>query len=132
MKKSNLSDMSRRKVLLGSGIALTTALAGCSSDETGDGNGSEEDADLEVVYNYRRYDRLAAPNDEGWYFESDEEEDYIGVQVEVTNQTREETSVRPYEFSLIADGSTDDVSFHSQSLTEDLDSVAPVRTPRPR
>lgn len=33
--------MNRRKVLLGSGIILTTALAGCSSDET-NGNGSDD------------------------------------------------------------------------------------------
>lgn len=33
--------MNRRKVLLGSGIALTTVLAGCSSDETNDENGNE-------------------------------------------------------------------------------------------
>jgi len=38
--------MNRRKLLLGSGVALSTVLAGCSSDETsdesgnGDGNGS--------------------------------------------------------------------------------------------
>lgn len=32
--------MNRRKVLLGSGVALSTILAGCSGDETNEGNGN--------------------------------------------------------------------------------------------
>lgn len=35
--------MERRKILLGSGAALATVLAGCSSDETGDDSGSNDD-----------------------------------------------------------------------------------------
>lgn len=42
--------MERRKILLGSGAALATVLAGCSSDETGDesnsGNGNGDDEPL--------------------------------------------------------------------------------------
>ncbi|WP_226041557.1 hypothetical protein [Natrinema sp. DC36] len=40
--------MNRRKLLLGSGVALSTVLAGCSSDETadgGNGNGDDDDDD---------------------------------------------------------------------------------------
>ncbi|ELY68082.1 hypothetical protein [Natrinema versiforme] len=35
--------MERRKILLGSGAALATVLAGCSSDETGDDSDSNDD-----------------------------------------------------------------------------------------
>ncbi|WP_226039268.1 hypothetical protein [Natrinema sp. DC36] len=37
--------MERRKILLGSGAALATMLAGCSSDETGDESDSNDDND---------------------------------------------------------------------------------------
>ncbi|MGQ3411105.1 hypothetical protein ACT4ML_02430 [Natrinema sp. LN54] len=37
--------MERRKILLGSGAALATVLAGCSSDETGDDSESNDDDD---------------------------------------------------------------------------------------
>ncbi|QLK27359.1 hypothetical protein HYG81_07085 [Natrinema zhouii] len=37
--------MERRKILLGSGAALATVLAGCSSDETGDESNSNDDGD---------------------------------------------------------------------------------------
>lgn len=37
----NRTDMNRRELLLGSGIALSTALAGCAGDETSDGNGDD-------------------------------------------------------------------------------------------
>ncbi|SER11429.1 hypothetical protein [Natrinema salaciae] len=37
--------MERRKILLGSGAALATVLAGCSSDETGDDSESNNDGD---------------------------------------------------------------------------------------
>ncbi|OLZ39959.1 hypothetical protein A6E15_02720 [Natrinema saccharevitans] len=35
--------MERRKILLGSGAALATVLAGCSSDETGDDESNDDD-----------------------------------------------------------------------------------------
>ncbi|MDS0475374.1 hypothetical protein [Natrinema sp. 1APR25-10V2] len=35
--------MERRKILLGSGAAIATVLAGCSSDETGDDSNSNDD-----------------------------------------------------------------------------------------
>lgn len=37
--------MHRRKVLLGTGTALSAIIAGCASDDTGDENGSEDEAD---------------------------------------------------------------------------------------
>ncbi|ELZ08132.1 hypothetical protein C478_18962 [Natrinema thermotolerans DSM 11552] len=37
--------MERRKILLGSGAALATVLAGCSSDETGDDDSNDDDDD---------------------------------------------------------------------------------------
>lgn len=37
--------MHRRKVLLGTGTALSAIIAGCASDDTGDENGSEDETD---------------------------------------------------------------------------------------
>ena len=119
--------MNRRKVLLSSGIALTTALAGCSSDETGDENGSDngedDEAELSVVYNYRRFEKLTTPDNDDVFYESDEETQYVGAQVQVTNETDEEVSVNPDALYVLADGGVDDVTIHAQSKTDPLDSI---------
>ena len=54
--------MERRKILLGSGTALATVLAGCSSDETGsDSNDNDESTDGETGDNGDSSDETDVP-----------------------------------------------------------------------
>ena len=54
--------MERRKILLGSGAALATVLAGCSSDETGsDSNDNDESTDGETGDNGDSSDETDVP-----------------------------------------------------------------------
>lgn len=121
--------MKRRTLLLSSSAALSAILAGCSSDETASASSSisEDDVALEVAYNYRAYDRLTTPDNEDVY-ESDNETQYVGVQVEVTNVTDDELSVSKDAFSVRADGTTDGVTIHGQSNTEPLESISAGET----
>lgn len=129
--------MNRRKVLVGSGIAFSTALAGCSSGETGSENGEDNgnesenggedkssEAELSGVYNYRKYDRVTAPDsDDGVYWVSDEETQYVGAQVQLTNKTNGELSLGGYELAVLAGDAGGNITFHAQSNTEPLEAI---------
>ncbi|WP_323190451.1 hypothetical protein [Halostella sp. PRR32] len=148
--------MNRREMLLGSGIVLSTVLAGCSSGgsddddsaddnetddtETDDAGGADEDttnstdtyesenAEFSAVYNYRRYDRLSTPDSEGVYYESDDENQYVGAQIKVTNETDGDLSMQQHALYVLADGGVDGVSIHGQSKTDPLESIGAGET----
>lgn len=100
-----------------------------SDDDSADDGGSENgDAEFAVVYNYQRFDRMTTPDNPDVYYESDDEDQYVGVQIEITNQTDEELTLGDFELSILADGGLDGVSMHAQSETDPLDPIGAGET----
>ena len=122
--------MNRRKLLLASGVTLSTALAGCSSDETDDENGNEseneaengsadaevpeqpeistEDVDpddaatsLTISWNATVFDAMSRTDDEGQYI-SDDGERYLVLAKRIENTGDEETSFATGELVVTA------------------------------
>ena len=92
------------------------------------GSNTNNNADFRVVYNYKRYETLTIPGNEGVSYSSDNEEQYVGVQIKVTNTEDEELSLGSTELWILADGSSEDVSIHAQSETGPLESISPDET----
>lgn len=112
--------MERRTFLRVSGVTLTSLLAGCLGGDNGD------DADLTIEWNYQRYAELDSPG--GGTFVTDEETEYVGVELRITNHTNSEVSILDDSFGLPAyrlhvDGDNEPVSMHLQSQTEGLESI---------
>ncbi len=121
--------MNRRELLSGTGLVLSLVVAGCSSDQSSANNSDEnESGAVTVAYNWQRYNRLTTPDSEGVYYESTDEKQYVGVQLNVTNETDSELSIGEYELSMLADGSTENVSLHAQSQTGPLESIGADET----
>jgi len=95
-------------------------LAGCLNDDS-DGAGDDLDrasddesptqgmSPLEVAYNYRRYDSVPKARGDGRW-ESDDETQYVGVTVQVTNPGNEERSMDDSELWILANGSSQNVN----------------------
>ena len=130
--------MERRKYLATISTTVSgVTLAGCSGDsdngdsgsDDGDGGGSEVSAE----WNYKQYNRVRFPSQsEGVFFESDDETQYIGVQLKITNDMSSSANLiyveTAPEVTLSADGSTDDVTIHSKSEYSSLESVGAGET----
>ncbi len=129
---NTLNRMQRRKYLAAtvSGVAL----AGCSSDSNdgdsgGDGGGNEVSAE----WNHKQYNKVRFPSQsEGVFFESDDETQYIGVQLKITNDMSSSANLiyvgTAPEVTLSADGGTDDVTIHNKSEYSSLESVGAGET----
>jgi hypothetical protein len=117
--------MNRRECLVTISATLSgVALAGCS------GNSGEENSDVTAEWNSKEYDRVRFPSqDEGVFFESDSETQYVGVQLKATNETSESLAlvydeyITVPEITLFADNSNEDVSLHGQSKVSPLENV---------
>lgn len=127
---------------------MVAALAGCSSNDTeemetldesddteveetdfSDNSGGGDDSpDFSVDWNLRRYDKLTTPDNENVYYESTAEEQYVGVQVRVTNEIDDELTLGDHELSVVANGTTDEVSIHAQSRTDPFESITAGET----
>lgn len=121
------------------GFALGGCVGGDSGDDANGGNGNSDDtgngndaANATVEWNHREYDRVRFPHQsEGVSFVSDDETQYVGVQLKLTNETSETqsfVSVGAPEVTLFADGSNDAVSIHLQSPIATFDEVAAGET----
>lgn len=116
--------MERRKILLGSGAALATVLAGCSSSETGEEN--PEDDDQESFGD--EDDENTSDEQESSDDENDEHDDVPGFKnddLEVSNDKLTVTTVRRdgAELHVIAETTTtdsDELEKVFESLADDL------------
>jgi hypothetical protein len=116
------------------------AVAGCSGDSSEATNGSSDDSDDEnnsdrkngdviATWNYKEYDKVRFPSQES-YFESDNETQYVGVQLKATNETDESlslvldnSSISLPELGLFVDDSNDSVPIHARSKIPPLENV---------
>jgi len=117
--------VSRRQILHSAVGAVCLGLAGCSNDAL-DGESDNESPTqgtppFEVAYNYRRYDSVPKASGDGRW-ESDDETQYVGVTVRVTNPGDEGRSMEDSELWVLADGSSRSVNLVTgQSEYERLD-----------
>ncbi|WP_302080133.1 DUF4352 domain-containing protein [Salinibaculum rarum] len=116
-----------------SALGLTGCTGGDSTENSDDGNGSSGESDVSAQWNYKEYSEVRFPSQsEGVSFESDDETQYVGVQLEVTNEMNESANLiylqTAPEVTLFADGSSDDVSVHNQSDFSSLESVGAGET----
>lgn len=113
--------ISRRRILHSATVAACLGLAGCSNegpvgagDDEPDGAGDDESPTqgtppFEVVYNYGLYDSVPKASGDGQW-ESDDETQYVGVTVQVTNPGNEARPMGDEELWVLADGTSKDVN----------------------
>ncbi|ERG88915.1 MAG: hypothetical protein J07HX5_01061, partial [halophilic archaeon J07HX5] len=91
-------------------------------------------------WNCKRYSKVRFPSmSEGGFFESDNETQCVGVQLSVTNETDDPdgfvrsvtgsgVSLTTPGLTLLADGTSDDITMHARSKYSHLESVSPEET----
>lgn len=130
------SRMNRRGFI--GGLVAISSMAGCvqiggeerDDDEDDiiiDHDPITNDEDAIVEYNIRVFDRIEHP-DTGEVFETDDDTQWIGVVVHVTNQTDMALTVQPSWIEVYADGVHGDAPRHESSYTEPLTGIPPGET----
>lgn len=122
--------MQRRKFLSSVGTGTVIGLAGCSG---GNSNGDAGESGALVKWDYKEYSKVRFPSQsEGVYFESDDDTQYVGVQLKLTNEMDKSANFiyagTAPEVTLFADGDNDDVALHSKSEISSLQSVSAGET----
>lgn len=128
--------MYRRRFL--GGLVATASLAGCVQIGGEDTNDDDEDIVIEhdpitndeaalIEYNIKIIDQIEHP-ETGEVFETDDDTQWIGVVLEITNQTDRELTIQPSWIEVYADGVHGDAPRHDSSHIEPLNNIPPGET----